>query len=113
MTRKVGMKRATAVLLSAVFAVVTALSGAMLLFGFAASSEATVYTVDLSKGLQEFDGWGLSLSWWATEIGDWTRTGSTGNAKRDEVMEAIYGDSGLGLNIARYNVGGGDDPTHI
>ncbi len=112
MTRKVGMKRATAVLLSTVFAVVTALSGAMLLFGFAASSEATVYTVDLSKGLQEFDGWGLSLSWWATEIGDWTRTGSTGNAKRDEVMEAIYGDSGLGLNIARYNVGGGDDPTH-
>ena len=77
-----------------------------------AASDSNSYTVDLARGLQEFDGWGLSLSWWATELGDWTRTGSSGKEKREEILEALYGESGLNLNIARYNIGGGDDPTH-
>ncbi len=77
-----------------------------------AGASANRYSVNLEKQLQEFDGWGLSLSWWATEIGDWTRKGSTGKEKREEIAEALYGESGLNLNIARYNVGGGDDPAH-
>lgn len=87
-------------------------AGGTLTLPVSAASYANTYTVDVSKAFQEFDGWGLSLSWWATEIGDWTRTGSSGLTKREEVMEAIYGKSGLNLNIARYNVGGGDDPSH-
>ncbi|MDE6274277.1 MAG: hypothetical protein K2L87_04440 [Clostridiales bacterium] len=88
------------------------LAGGVLAIPVSAASYDHTYNLDVSKQFQEFDGWGLSLSWWATEIGDWTRVGSSGLTKREEIMEAIYGKSGLNLNIARYNVGGGDDPTH-
>ncbi len=103
-------KRTTALVSCSVLLAATAASGLAALPARAAA--ATRYTVDLEKQLQEFDGWGLSLSWWATEIGDWTRQGSSGKEKREEIAEALYGKSGLNLNIARYNVGGGDDPTH-
>ena len=53
-------------------------------------------------GLGEFEGWGTSLCWWANRLGG------------DDVMaakaaEAFFDkEKGLGLNIGRYNVGGGD-----
>lgn len=104
-------KRAAAFATGAVLVAASAAGGiASLPLGAAAYNNQ--YNLNVSHSFQEFDGWGLSLSWWATEIGDWTRTGSSGMQKREEVMEAIYGESGLNLNIARYNVGGGDNPTH-
>ena len=49
----------------------------------------------------EFEGWGTSLCWWANRLGyDETLT--------EKAAEAFFGDSGLDLNIGRYNVGGGD-----
>lgn len=53
-----------------------------------------------------WEGWGTSLCWWANRIG------------YHEVLTQKAADlffdkeKGLGLNIMRYNVGGGDDPTH-
>ncbi len=52
-------------------------------------------------GLGEFEGWGTSLCWWANRLG--YDTGMTNKA-----ATAFFGDSGLDLNIGRYNVGGGD-----
>ena len=53
-----------------------------------------------------WEGWGTSLCWWANRLG-YNETLTQKSA--DLFFDA---DKGLGLNIMRYNVGGGDDPTH-
>lgn len=54
-------------------------------------------------GLGEFEGWGTSLCWWANRLGyDTTMTNKAAEAFFDK-------EKGLGLNIGRYNVGGGDN----
>src|SRR5690349_21972362 len=61
--------------------------------------------LDPTKYLGQWEGWGSSLAWWARAIG--------GTANADYYADLIYTrkttDSypGLGLNIVRYNVGGG------
>ena len=53
-----------------------------------------------------WEGWGTSLCWWANRIGyNEVLTGKSAELFFDA-------GKGLGLNIMRYNVGGGDDPTH-
>ncbi|WP_127794578.1 glycoside hydrolase [Agromyces sp. LHK192] len=49
-----------------------------------------------------FDGWGTSLVWMANA------TGAYPADLRDELIETVFGDDGLNLNIARYNIGGGN-----
>lgn len=53
-----------------------------------------------------WEGWGTSLCWWANRIGY--------NPTLTKKSAYLFFDSkkGLGLNIMRYNIGGGDDPTH-
>ncbi len=52
-----------------------------------------------------FEGWGTSLCWWANRVGF--------SAKMIENSARLfYSDEGLNLNIMRYNIGGGDDPSH-
>lgn len=51
-----------------------------------------------------FQGWGTSLVWFADATGDYP------DEIREELAELVFGDQGLGLNIARYNVGGGNAP---
>ncbi len=53
----------------------------------------------------EFEGWGTSLCWWANRIG-------YSDSLAQQAADVFYGDDGLRLNIARFNIGGGDDPTH-
>ncbi len=52
-----------------------------------------------------FQGWGTSLCWWANRIG-------YSPALTEKSAELFYSDKGLNLNIMRYNIGGGDNPTH-
>ena len=53
-----------------------------------------------------FEGWGTSLCWWANRIG-------YSDTLAQLAAEAFCDpEKGLGLNILRYNIGGGDDPTH-
>ena len=53
-----------------------------------------------------FEGWGTSLCWWANRVGySETLSQLAAEAFCDPVK-------GLGLNILRYNIGGGDDPAH-
>ena len=55
----------------------------------------------------KFEGWGSSFCWWANRIGYSGRL--TGEAAR---LFYGQGEGELGLNIIRYNIGGGDDPSH-
>lgn len=52
-----------------------------------------------------FEGWGTSLCWWANRIG-------YSDALAEQAAELFFGEDGLHMNIMRYNIGGGDDPTH-
>lgn len=54
---------------------------------------------------RSFKGWGTSLCWWANRIG------YSDKMVRDSAR-LFFSTEGLGLNIMRYNIGGGDDPTH-
>lgn len=59
--------------------------------------------IDLNKAerLQTLKGWGTSACWWAQSVSD--------EKTQEELAELLYGDSGLKLNIYRYNIGGGYD----
>ncbi len=52
-----------------------------------------------------FEGWGTSLCWWAHRIG-------FSKKLTDDSARLFFSPEGLHLNIMRYNIGGGDDPTH-
>ncbi len=52
-----------------------------------------------------FEGWGTSLCWWANRIG-----GSEKLTEKSAIL--FFSEDGLNLNIMRYNIGGGDDPSH-
>lgn len=52
-----------------------------------------------------FEGWGTALCWWANRIG-------YSDKLSEDAANLFYGEDGLRFNIIRYNIGGGDDPTH-
>jgi len=53
-----------------------------------------------------FQGWGTSLCWFGNRIGASEKTSS------DAAKRLCNTEEGLGLNIIRFNIGGGDDPSH-
>lgn len=53
-----------------------------------------------------FKGWGTSLCWWAN------RVGASEKLVKDAADLFFDKEKGLGLNIMRYNIGGGDNPEH-
>ena len=58
-----------------------------------------------AKEMQTLKGWGTSACWWSQYCGD--------EKTQDEIASLLYGSEGLGLNIYRYNVGGGTDPDNF
>ncbi|MBQ7295433.1 MAG: hypothetical protein IJW86_04485 [Clostridia bacterium] len=52
-----------------------------------------------------FEGFGTSLCWWANRVGFSEKL--TADSAR-----LFFSPEGLGLNIMRYNIGGGDNPEH-
>lgn len=76
-------------------------------FASLGASAQTRIVVDPGKQRQSFEGWGTSLCWWANELGAWK------DANLD-AMAVLVADTaqGLGMNIYRYNIGGGDAPGH-
>ena len=69
---------------------------------FSASAPANVAVVDARAVLvRHFDGWGTSLCWWANVVGGYTN--------REEYADLAF--KQLGLNIVRYNIGGGENPA--
>ena len=52
-----------------------------------------------------FEGWGTSICWWGHRIG-------YSDELCEKAAELFFSPKGLNLNIMRYNIGGGDDPSH-
>ena len=70
----------------------------------------TIFAIDPSKisafNNGKFQGWGTSLCWWANRIG------YSDNLSQQAAELLFDAENGLGMNIVRYNIGGGDDPSH-
>ena len=81
--------------------------GGMMRTPVTAATGTTLVKVDTNLHHQHFEGWGTSLCWWANHVGGWAE--AKRNALVDNMVDAT---NGLGYNVFRYNIGGGDDPTH-
>ena len=72
----------------------------------------------IPRPAQTFRGWGMSLAWEANDLyGGGREPAQIKDPKiQDRYMDLLYGDPAarltLGFNVARYNIGGGDDPAH-
>ncbi|MBA2813531.1 RICIN domain-containing protein [Streptomyces sp. KM273126] len=69
----------------------------------AAAASVTVQP-DPSYQQEKFEGWGTSLVWFANATGDYPKE------IREKLAKLLFDDDGLALNIARYNIGGGNAP---
>ncbi|KUO14576.1 hypothetical protein AQJ91_45985 [Streptomyces dysideae] len=69
-----------------------------------APQSAVTVRIDPSYQQQEFEGWGTSLVWFANA------TGGYPEPIRRQLVDMLFGEDGLALNIARYNIGGGNAP---
>ena len=59
-------------------------------------------TVNTSSTYQTIDGFGASAAWWSQEVGGWENL--------DEIIDLLYSkENGIGLDIYRYNLGGGSE----
>ena len=89
-------------------AAVLALTGAGLAAAAPSQAADPVPTVrvqpDPSYQQPAFEGWGTSLVWFANATGDYPP------AIRERLADLVFGKDGLNLNIARYNIGGGNAP---
>jgi O-glycosyl hydrolase len=72
-----------------------------------ASISRTDITIDPTIKNQIIEGWGGSLCWWANIVGKYS------DARIKYICDWIVDPvNGLNMNIFRFNIGGGDDPTH-
>lgn len=65
----------------------------------------TRITVTPPKDGRIWEGWGTSLCWWANRLG-------YSDALTQQAADLFFSEDGLHFNIMRYNIGGGDDPSH-
>jgi len=72
-----------------------------------AAPGAKLVKLDPALRQQKFEGWGTSLCWWARNVGGWAV--DKRNALVDLVSDPV---NGLGYNVFRYNIGGGENPAH-
>lgn len=73
-----------------------------------ARAATAAISVDPTRRFQTIRGWGTALSWGANAIGDWQDVDA-----RTEIVDLLFGqDRGLGLDIARYNIGATEHPDH-
>ncbi len=100
------LSKVVAVTLSAAVAIPAFSSGYPAIFTSDAATSVSIspystYVINDGK----FEGWGTSLCWWANRVG-------YSDSLAQKCADTFYGDNGLRLNIARFNIGGGDDPSH-
>ena len=62
-----------------------------------------IYKSNFNNG--KFEGFGTSFCWWPNRLG-------YSDVLAEKAAQLFYDKQGLGLTIIRYNIGGGDDPTH-
>jgi len=70
-------------------------------------TEQDYMIIDPSQSKQRIEGWGTSLVWFANVIGGWS------DSNREAIADLLFCPKlGIGLNIVRYNIGGGENPDH-
>ncbi len=67
---------------------------------FGITADSTRIKINKLSCEQEITGWGTSGCWWAQKLGECDSA--------EEVTKLIFSEEGLGLNIYRYNIGGGE-----
>ena len=73
----------------------------------------------VARPAQTLRGWGMSLAWEANDLYGGGRQPARikDPVNQSQYLDLLFGDPEtrmtLGFNIARYNIGGGDDPTHV
>lgn len=73
-------------------------------FIFQSNPETTV-NIKINQTVQsDFYGFGTSACWWSQEVKD--------EETRKDLAKELFSTDGLGINIYRYNVGGGVNPEH-
>jgi O-glycosyl hydrolase len=72
-----------------------------------AAADTTLVKLDPNVQHPAFEGFGTSLCWWANHVGGWSLDAR--NAVVDAVVDPV---DGLGYNVFRYNIGGGENPSH-
>jgi O-glycosyl hydrolase len=83
------------------------LGGATAGLGGSPGNPTSTFTVDPAQRYQTTEGWGTSLCWFGNVLGGWSE------AKRNEIANLLFDpDTGLALNVVRYNIGGGEAPSH-
>jgi O-glycosyl hydrolase len=68
---------------------------------------AQVIKINPEIKYQTIEGWGVSLMWWAHQVGD-----TFSDAQIDTLCTWLVSPDELNMNIFRYNIGGGDNPAH-
>ena len=76
-----------------------------LLFSVFSFSQTSV-VVDPNAKYQTLEGWGVSLAWWANVAGSWS------DAKIDTLCTWLTSPTGLNMNVFRFNIAGGENPSH-
>ncbi|MCH4154964.1 MAG: sulfatase-like hydrolase/transferase [Muribaculaceae bacterium] len=56
---------------------------------------------------QKFEGWGVSISWWANDLGK-----RFTEKELSPMVDWMTNPKELNMNIFRYNIGGGESPNH-
>lgn len=69
-------------------------------------SSLSSFRINPAARQQTMEGWGVSLCWWANMCGKWT------DDKIDDLVNLLTSPDYLNYNIFRYNIGGGDHPSH-
>lgn len=88
----------------------------LLLAPAGADGAVPVHATITDTRAQTLRGWGMSLAWEANDVygSALMPAGLPTVAARRQYMDLLYGNpasgAGLGLNVARYNIGGGGDP---
>ncbi|WP_037319858.1 RICIN domain-containing protein [Amycolatopsis orientalis] len=70
----------------------------------ASAADAVTVRPDPTYRHQSFEGWGASLAWMAEA------TGRYPDPIRTKLADMVFGQDGLNLTIARFNIGGGNAP---
>lgn len=74
---------------------------------FPVDTDSLYYLINPADAFSKsFEGWGVSLCWWANMCGRWE------DDKIDEIIDWLVSPEGLNYRIFRYNIGGGDDPLN-
>ena len=71
-------------------------------------------TINPQKKFQRYEGIGASGAWWAQIVGGWDNVDENGEEIRNIVSRLLYSkENGIGMNIYRYNIGGGSAHSGI